>query len=257
MNCTIQLMENVIVKWLARLTSLNLWQTTCLGNALRKLTLPAFLRAKPRRDAVMHICIYRCICIFKFYSTSTILCNWGSLIMWINWWKWGAFNSSSDNKLQLLYRNTYPECLCSISCEQAHWFSAESSLLSPCWACLCKPACNMPWYHTTSPVHRAGAGPTSIQQCSTAPAHIGLLWIDSHGLFHFIEIFPSSFLLPQCDFCEIRQLPMVHQDLFLGLAGHVMQWKRESDPETVNSVINHAEKLHLNCHLCVPRHSLK
>lgn len=145
MNCTIQLMENVIVKWLARLTFLNLWQTTCLGNALRKLALPEILHAKPHREAVMNIYIYRCICIFKFYSTSTILCNWGSLIMWISGRKRSAFNSSSDNKLWLLYRNTYPEWWCSISYEQAHWFSAESSSLSPCWAFLCKPSCNMLW----------------------------------------------------------------------------------------------------------------
>lgn len=40
MDCTIQLMENVIVKWLAHLTSLNPWQMTRLSNGFRKLILP-------------------------------------------------------------------------------------------------------------------------------------------------------------------------------------------------------------------------
>lgn len=39
MDCTIQLMENVIVKWLAHLTSLNPWQMTRLSNGFRKLIL--------------------------------------------------------------------------------------------------------------------------------------------------------------------------------------------------------------------------
>jgi len=32
-------MENVIVKWLAHLTALNLWQKTHLSNGFRKLSL--------------------------------------------------------------------------------------------------------------------------------------------------------------------------------------------------------------------------
>lgn len=40
MGCTIQLKENVIVKWLACLTSLNPWQMTRLSNGFGKLNLP-------------------------------------------------------------------------------------------------------------------------------------------------------------------------------------------------------------------------